>query len=339
MTFRIPSRSAPPSAFTLIELLVVIVVIGILIALLLPAVQAARSAARRMHCTNNMKQIALAIHQYENVYRVLPPAKTFNEHNKLKYNHNILTFLLPYLEQNHVYAKFDFNQHWSSTKNYAAAKNTISTFLCPDAASSPRSYVEKDKPQQVYPSDYAACPMIDGAVRNDLFLAGLIKPRTPANGQGKQGDDAQHRYYRNMIVPWNDCLSPGGSHWGGPITIAGVTDGLSNSWMFFECVGRPQLLTRRGMETEVDAEKVVSGAAWASEKSEFWLQRAVNRTDVKGTLLMNCSNDNAIFSQHVGGANFAYGDGSIHFGTETIDPEVFVSRFTCNAGDFAGGAP
>lgn len=148
-----------------------------------------------------------------------------------------------------------------------------------------------------------------------------------------QGDDAQHRYYRSMIVPWNDCLSSTGSLWGGPITFAGVTDGLSNSWMFFECTGRPKLYYKCGLEDSVNPEKVVEGAAWASEKSEFWLQRAVNRTDVCGFQLMNCSNDNALFSLHKGGANFVSGDGSVNFCSESLAPEVFVALFTCNAND------
>lgn len=323
-------------AFTLVELLVVITIIGILLALLLPAVQAARAAARRMHCTNNMKQVGLAIHMYEHVNKVLPPAKTFySEHNRNKTNHNILSFLLPFLEQTQIYEKFDFTKHWSNPANYDAVRNTIAIFLCPDTESSPRYYLDKDTQRQVYTSDYAACPMIDGSVRNDLFQADLMTPRAPPNGQGKQGDDSQHRYYRNMIVPWNDCLSPEGARWGGPITIAAVTDGLSNSWMFFECSGRPKLHLKRGSNKNgtIDMNKVVSGAAWSDDESEFWIQRAINRTDVSGSQLMNCSNDNAIFSFHTSGANFLYGDGSVHFESETIHPNVFVSLFTCNAGD------
>jgi len=325
--------------FTLVELLVVLAVIGILLALLLPAVQTARVTARRMQCANNLKQIGLAIHNYEQLYKVLPPAKTFNDNNSAKRNHNILTFLLPYLEQPQVYERFDFSKHWSNQANYGAVRNTISTFLCPDTEKSPRDYMDKDVARQVYPSDYAAAPIIDGATRNDLFQAGLITARAPPNGRGLQGDDTQHRYYRSMIVPWNDCLSPTGSLWGGPITFAGVTDGLSNSWMFFECAGRPKLYYNNRLSKEIVAEKIVEGAAWADDKSEFWIQRAINRTDVCGFQLMNCSNDNALFSFHKGGANFVYGDGSVTFSSETMNPDIFVATFTCASGDVVVGSP
>ena len=113
------------AAFTLVELLVVIAIIGILIAILLPAVQAVREAARRMQCGNHLKQIGLGILNYESVHRVYPLPKTVHP------DHNLLAFLLPYVEQQVIYDRYDWNSNWSSTSNRPVRENEIGTFLCP----------------------------------------------------------------------------------------------------------------------------------------------------------------------------------------------------------------
>ena len=96
---------------TLIELLLVVAIIGILIALLLPAVQAAREAARRASCANHLKQIGLAINNYESAHKVFPPGARWDRHSpegKRKRRGSILVFLLPYVEQETLYDAFDF---------------------------------------------------------------------------------------------------------------------------------------------------------------------------------------------------------------------------------------
>ena len=108
-----PADQKPRSAFTLVELLVVITIIGILIALLLPAVQAAREAARRLQCTNNMKQIGLALHNYQSTHQCFPPAVLWGNHtqaqNTQAKHHTWLTLILPYLEQQPLWESVDFN--------------------------------------------------------------------------------------------------------------------------------------------------------------------------------------------------------------------------------------
>jgi prepilin-type N-terminal cleavage/methylation domain-containing protein/prepilin-type processing-associated H-X9-DG protein len=116
------------SAFTLIELLVVIAIIGVLIALLLPAVQSAREAARRAQCTNNLKQIGLAVHNYESTVGVYPMAcalqvgvigETFSAHARV----------LPYLEQNSLFNQINYSIGWSLQTTVAEMQ--VSAFLCP----------------------------------------------------------------------------------------------------------------------------------------------------------------------------------------------------------------
>src|SRR6187401_3085395 len=90
--------------FTLVELLVVIAIIGVLVALLLPAVQAAREAARRMSCQNNLKQLGLACHNYADIVGVLPPAGTSS--NEFSW----CVHILPFIEQKNLYDQFNFNK-------------------------------------------------------------------------------------------------------------------------------------------------------------------------------------------------------------------------------------
>lgn len=113
--------------FTLVELLVVIAIIGILVALLLPAVQAAREAARRMSCTNHLHQIAIATHNYHDTYGKLPPASTAPN----LAGSSGFAAVLPFLEQGATYSRYDFARGNSDPINLAAVSQRISTYLCP----------------------------------------------------------------------------------------------------------------------------------------------------------------------------------------------------------------
>ena len=286
--------AASRAAFTLVELLVVIAIIGVLIALLLPAVQAARESARRMQCCNHFKQIGLGILNYESVHRVFPLPKTEDP------DHNLLTFLLPYVEQQAIYDQYDWNKNWSSTKNRPARENEIDTFLCPTA---PSDRTCEDR--RYYVTDYATCENIHGSVSNPLVAAGVIRDRGS---------------WYNLFQPF----------WAGPSRAAAVRDGLSNTFMLFECSGRPLKYLQNGRRGDPDAtpKEPISGAEWASDEAEFWIHEVCN-----GSQLFNCSNLNEIYSFHPGGANFLYGDGTVHFHSETIDTDTFVSLFTRAAGD------
>ncbi len=124
------------SGFTLIELLVVIAIIAVLIALLLPAVQSAREAARRSQCVNNLKQIALGIHNYHDVWGVMPPGEGYGAVSA-----NVS--LLPYIEQRQIYASFNSNIDnrwlWTLIENTTVLSSRVATYNCPSEPYTERS--------------------------------------------------------------------------------------------------------------------------------------------------------------------------------------------------------
>ena len=120
-------KTARRGAFSLVELLVVIAILGILVALLLPAVQSAREAARRMQCSNNLRQIALAVENYHDTHRFLPPGAS----DPSLAGASGFAAILPFLEQAALYQLYDFSRGNSDPANLQAVSQRIKTYLCP----------------------------------------------------------------------------------------------------------------------------------------------------------------------------------------------------------------
>lgn len=236
------------NGFTLVELLVVIAIIGVLVGLLLPAVQAAREAARRMSCSNNLKQIALAVHNFDATYKKLPSSGQCGSTGSTTTPymiHSTLTQLLPYLEQQNVYNLFDtqsdpkiaypgsFNGYFWQTstgcllhsrakgRNYddpmhpngqIAAKTNISTFVCP---STPISTSDRDTAGGYGCNDYMFVDLTD-IVEN---------PNSPNFGARASVAERQAEVRAGM-------LSAEGK------SLAGTPDGTSNTVLCIEDAGR-----------------------------------------------------------------------------------------------------
>ena len=297
-------------AFTLVELLVVIAIIAIMIGLLLPAVHAARSAARRMKCTNNMKQIGLAVHMYVDVYSVFPPSKVeysyTNPNREIK--HNIIAFILPYIEQKSVAEMYDFNVNWQNAKNREARQTRIPILICPDTPQTRmcRYSTTNQNIVEYFVSDYTSCEQISPGVRKTLRDSNRVSDRPDWRGM--------------LRAEWDGLVGP-----------ESVKDGLSNTIMFVECAGRPYKYEygRRRGDPEASPKEPMSGAEWADARAQVWVHELCGN----GNQIFNCSNQNEIFSFHEGASTFLFGDGSVRLLQDKINPEVFVSLFTANGGE------
>jgi prepilin-type N-terminal cleavage/methylation domain-containing protein len=171
----IARSTARRTAFTLVELLVVIAIIGVLVALLLPAVQAAREAARRTSCQNNLKQIALAAHNYHDTTSKLPPAST----NPTLAGSSGFAAILPYLEQSNLYSLYDFSQGNSAPANLAAVSQRIPTYICPSCVFARTVPIAGCDANNRAPGTYAFCTGAqDPWGANDGAIATASTPQT-----------------------------------------------------------------------------------------------------------------------------------------------------------------
>jgi prepilin-type N-terminal cleavage/methylation domain-containing protein len=154
--------------FTLVELLVVIAIIGILVALLLPAIQAARESARRNSCKNNFKQMGIAMENYKDAYKALPPAYTSSPTS------NLHTHLLPFLEEDGTFKLYSLKKNWNDASNKRAIETDISTFICPSVPISDRQWV----------TDYGVCTAVTTGAINELINKQMIPRRTVVELKG-----------------------------------------------------------------------------------------------------------------------------------------------------------
>ena len=176
------SRAQNRSAFTLVELLVVIAIIGILVSLLLPAVQAAREAARRMQCSNNLKQIGLALHNYESAHRKFPVGSW--QSNFI----SPLVGILPYLEQGNNYQQWDFSRSYIDPFNALVSAQRVDTYLCP-SMTLPRAVPLVSARETGGPSSYLLCEGTDDYMASADGVFGLQWPSFGYNNPNRRFSD------------------------------------------------------------------------------------------------------------------------------------------------------
>lgn len=291
----------PRSAFTLIELLVVIAIIGVLIGLLLPAIQKVREAANRMKCGNNLKQLALGLSMFHDVNETFPRCANLNGNTSVGFH----AMILDYIEQSALAKTVN-----PALPSYAVAGNVnrllggnqISVFLCP-------SYAEIH-------SNSTIDNLPNGTLAFTTHYIGNAGPRGTNVATGKPYNvngigTSQNGLACDGILPYHPSLSATSPAIPGGVRIADISDGTSNTLMLFE-------IAWKGLEVNPGTLRAWQrGLNWDNDScSSRNVANAMNTVKYNGG---GNYNDISMGSNHTGGCNVAFGDGSVRFLKSNID--------------------
>jgi prepilin-type N-terminal cleavage/methylation domain-containing protein/prepilin-type processing-associated H-X9-DG protein len=345
-------------AFTLIELLVVIAIIAILIGLLVPAVQQVRESAARTQCTNNLKQIGLALHAYHDTYKGLPTSGEGNLNFGTAFDiHSTWTMILPFIEQGNVYKRIDPNLYYLHQADQTPFMTAIPIYVCPSNPSEGGSGLDT--------SGYGICDYMpiaytdihptegwraDGASKPLFRAEGMLtitgKVLYGVGGAGK-------------IAPWYYTKQRGGRK------LTAVRDGTSNTIAIIEDVGRGYFgvvlgaygqpnstnLTLIARWAEPDQSNGVSGPPVLPDGTSCYESKGGTFASCNGRQPINnyanplggppacpwsannCGPNDEAFSYHPGGAMAVFGDGHVQFVRESISMTMMRTLVTPNGGD------
>lgn len=294
-------RKPERRGFTLVELLVVIAIIGLLVALLMPAIQSARSAARKTSCTNNLKQIGLAFSNYESAKRLFPPSNTQSLKDVNSYTevlptepmHSWATLVLPYIEQAPLFEQMDLKVHCLRDPNLLAAATVVPVYRCPEYQG--LEFVQRRG---------APMPIRECAIGNYASL----------------GASTIGNLWGAVIEP-DGAIIPGGK-----IEPRDITDGLSHTAFIVE--RRDEMASGvwvDGMTAAVSAlpygpghpKQALVDQVGLNYKPYYYLGELYNIYSLYGPS-----------SMHPDGAYHLFGDGSVRFIEDSIVPKAYVALAT-----------
>lgn len=365
---RVSPAEKLPTGFTLIELLVVIAIIGILISLMLPAVQAARESARRISCSNNIRQFGLAQHNHHSVNDCFPGLGATSGTS-----YSVQARLTPYMEQTQIYGMIDFNTSimvdpgtgQPATGHSAVfnpdilpwAKASVGFFRCPSDGSAREVPFDLAPDETTSPINYIVCTGSDIAKPGNLAAMGMTAY-----------DSVRSNGLFHFAVSSRDGANGTG------ITIAAVTDGTSHTMMMSEstigdgsakvpgaslslaeCKEQRRQKTLYGQLaganhlTAADANTLEAGldppTSWLTNRCTTWLIGRFHYTTYGAFLLPNSETPSAWFmngghfaaqSYHPGGVEVLFADGAVRYVSDNISSETWQAAATINGNDAAG---
>jgi len=305
------------TAFTLIELLVVIAIIAILIALLLPAVQQAREAARRIQCKNNLRQIGIACHNYHSTYGTFAPGRlvydgTDSTGSPTKVVTGFLAMVLPQMEGSNLYYQYDQKFGFDDPINQDAVNTVVPEFLCPSA------------PGERITPVYSGWNM--GWTTNIAALTG--QTAAAADYFGVRGLHYPDQTGTHIWDGTAGIMNERGTK------IGHITDGSSNTILLFEMADKPhhwKLGKQQGTPTNA---QFYSHGPWAGNNGVGiynWNDDGSSKGCDNCSKFINVDNELSPYSFHTGIVNIMLADGSTRSVSENIDAQTFIDL--CRAPD------
>jgi prepilin-type N-terminal cleavage/methylation domain-containing protein/prepilin-type processing-associated H-X9-DG protein len=331
-------RSINPKrpAFTLVELLVVIAIIGILIALLLPAVQSAREAARRSQCSNNLKQIALAILSYDNANKTLPPGSiamgTANETARTSWS----IAILPFMEQQTLYNQYNQNRPNNHVDNRKVIQSFLPTQVCPTDIDTDKLQRPLNGSAAITSTDYApgSYKAIAGGLPGSSSDGGAwwdnpdMALRAPNLGAGIPPDS-----WRGIIHTVNDPTRAGTVRSLKSEKLSDVRDGLSNTMMIAEYHTKTNPRRRTFWAISFNEYNMACAVAQTMTRIPDYdkCQQICTATPGCGAGGHGCKR--GLAALHPGGMNAAMADGSVRFLQQGLNLNIYVAIATIQLGD------